>query len=121
MNAKAIRPSAAVAWASLFFSILPLAYLAALYFAFRREALAQGELDRWTTYFRVLGAPGLLLCRVVGYEPSFWVEHATGPAYWRMLAAFLIANFVGWLAVTTSAALIGRWLKVRFSREHQPI
>lgn len=121
MNVKTIRPSAAVAWASLFFSILPLAYLAALYFAFRREALAQGAVDRWTEYFRVLGAPGLLLCRVVGYEPSFWVEHATGSAYWEMLTVFLIANLVGWLLLTTSVTLISRWLKVRISRKHQPI
>lgn len=119
MNAKAIRPSAAVAWASLFFSILPLAYLAALYFAFRRQALEQETVDRWTGYFRVLGAPGLLLCRLVGYEPNFWVEHATGSAYWEMLTVFLTANLVGWLLLTTSATLISRWLKARIPRKRQ--
>lgn len=119
MNVKAIRPSAAVAWSSLFFSILPLAYLAALYFAFRRGALAQEAVDRWTAYFRVLGAPGLLLCRIVGYEPRFWVEHATGSAYWEMLTVFLIANLVGWLVLTTSVTLVSRWLKARIPGKRQ--
>lgn len=116
MSIRDLRPSAAAVLASLFLAVLPLSYLSALELAARRGALEQAQADALLPGFRALGAPGLLLSAVTGYEPMFWVEHATGRVFWKALSVFLVANFVGWLGLCTGIPLAFRFCRTRLLR-----
>lgn len=116
MRMKILKPSAAIVWASLFFTILPLAYWAALRLVSDNETLAVDEVRALLGGVRLLAAPALSLCAVLDCQPEFWIPHAAPSAMSSILATFLISNFVGWIVLLTGVALTAHWLRMGLSR-----
>lgn len=117
MSLRDIKLTPAVAWASLFFTVLPLAYWAALRVISDHGTLAASEARARLGDVRLLATPAISVCALLDCQPEFWIPDAAPSAISSILATFLISNFAGWIVLLTGLASTIHWLRTRRSRQ----